>query len=689
MAADLNAAAATIKQHQLSREQPFAKLECKKAFEALTEKEKLYVHYLSQACWAGSPIVFEQVSPESPEILNMFLDLFKDGNISSWKEATLKKSGEESAAAGLTADDITDFLVYAGCFFANHGNYLSFGDSKLLPLLSKDKFLAIVGSHYASVVDRIYSLEESERMLNFPETGVSSYYSKNVTKSDIQIAQKFMEEKGISPYNTRLFKNDNGDLEIKIAAGKASKVAELFEVAGGTRRIAVTFGDYGYSLEHVAANIEKAIPFAADETQANMLAAYVKHFREGPIDFHKEAQRFWIRDVGPVVETNIGFIESYRDPAGVRGEFEGFVAVVNKETSKKFSTLVNQAPTFLAKLPWPSEFEKDKFLKPDFTSLEVVCFSGSGIPAGINIPNYDDIRQNEGFKNVSLGNVLTAYQSKDKVSFLGDDDQKIYQELRVPSFEVQVGGHELLGHGSGKLLVEQVEGKFNFDRELIDPMTKRPVESWYLPGQQYDSVFGSLASAMEECRAECVGVVLSADFDFLKIFGHEGQEAEDILYVNWLNMARAGVLALEFYSPEQKKWRQAHMQARFGILRCMLAAGESFVTLDPTNSDPIVSLDRSKILSVGVPAVQKFLHSIQVLKSTANIAGATKLFEEFTGVPEDFLKLRQIVLEKKKPRAVFVQVNTTLSQDGTQVLLHEYEASAEGMIESYLHRLRK
>jgi len=84
------------------------------------------------------------------------------------------------------------------------------------------------------------------------------------------------------------------------------------------------------------------------------------------------------------------------------------VSIVDKEKSKKFADLVKNSETIIPLLPWEKRMEKEKFLAPDFTTLEVICFACNGCPLGINIPNYDDIREKEGFKNVYLGNAMPA-----------------------------------------------------------------------------------------------------------------------------------------------------------------------------------------------------------------------------------------------------------------------------------------
>lgn len=118
-----------------------------------------------------------------------------------------------------------------------------------------------------------------------------------------------------------------------------------------------------------------------------------------------------------------------------------------------------------------------------------------------NFIKYDDIRQTIGFKNVSLGNVLSAQAPNEKITFIQEKDIALYEKLRSPAFEVQVGLHELLGHGTGKLLSELSPGEYNFDinNPPTNPLTGEPIKTWYKPGQTWGSVFGGVAASYEEC----------------------------------------------------------------------------------------------------------------------------------------------------------------------------------------------
>ncbi|KAF2401290.1 dipeptidyl-peptidase III [Trichodelitschia bisporula] len=674
-------------------------------FEALSEEEKLYAHYISVACFAGTRIVLRQVSPEAESIYDFIITLHNEFN-GDWEEVKKK--------ASVSDEDIKDFLDYAAQFLGNTGNYKSFGDSKFVPRIGVIALKAIASATpktiqlWEQIKDGVFASRDIGLMhLGYPDAGhLSTYYpdSPDITKEEITLLSDFLEAKKLLPANTRLRKTPAGYEVLIASAEKAPAESERdipvkeWDLEGALRgkKLFLTFGDYSAEMAKIADALEEAGKHAGNETEKQMMEAYVKSFRTGSLEAYKQSQRFWIRDKGPMVESDIGFVETYRDPHGIRGEWEGFVAMVNKERTRAFGNLVEAAPSLIPKLPWDKEFEKDKFLSPDFTSLEVLTFAGSGIPAGINIPNYDDIRQTEGFKNVSLGNVLSAKAPNEPVPFIKSSDLEVYNKNRDVAFEVQVGLHELLGHGCGKLLQETAPGQYNFDHEHppTNPLTGKPVTSWYKPGQTWGSVFGPVAASYEECRAECVAMALSCDFSVLQIFGlGDGTEdingpAGDVLYASYLSMARAGIAALEFWDPKSRKWGQAHMQARYSILRTFLAAGPEFASLDFEKSDLsdlTVRIERGKILELGRPAVEKYLQQLHVLKATADVVEGARVYNQITGVDEFFAeKVRPAVLAKKIPRKVFVQANTVV-EDG-KVGLREYEATPQGMIRSYAER---
>lgn len=694
---------------------PFQILDCEFAFKNLTKPEKLYAHYVSRASWEGQFITMFQTSPESPLIFIFFDKLFRS------KPTIEQVKNHLREKHSFTDDDIKGLLVFAGAFMANGGNYRGFGDTKFVPNVPSEKLTTVAKEVFGvdfeffnrHCILPMIDYTDNVRTLGFPPQSITNYWSANCVEKDSEIVTEFLNYKRVDAYNHRVFKtaantegNDVDIYEIRFASEQLSSDSDTtdekligHEEEYKGRKFRFTRGDYSGIMPSVLDNLKSAAKNALNEDERKMMEEYVKSFETGSLQAHKQGSRHWIKDKGPVVETYIGFIETYRDPAGARAEFEGFVAVVNKEGSEKLGVLVNHAEEIIQQsMPWPKEFEKDSYLRPDFTALDIISFAGSGVPAGINIPNYDEIRQDEGFKNVHLQNVILANYAAAKISFVSESDVELIKKYRGLAFEVQVGLHELLGHGSGKLF-QQKDGKLNFDLEnTVNPLTGGKITSYYRDGESYDSIFTSMGSSYEECRAECVGIFLSTLRSVLKVFHVEGAEADEVMYVNWLTMVLSGIRGLESYSHETGKWNQAHSQARYVILRVLLEQAKGMIDIkivtnkEDGKPDLAITVNRSAIETEGKKAIGDFLTKLQVYKTTADIAKAREMYMGYSEVKEDsvsghdFIAIRQIITDRMRPRTVLVQSNTKYNHTTGDVDLITYESTAEGFAQSWIDR---
>lgn len=359
--------------------------------------------------------------------------------------------------------------------FANAGNYKGFGDSKFIPAISAEKFEFIIKHTKAyqqnpAEIEKlwnlakksIYSLDDDVKSLGMKGEGITTYFSGNCSRADAEIVTEWMKTKKFEAYMTRTFKtiDENGKVcyEIRLAS------AELGEASGVTipreeyknRTFEVTRGDYHEILPYSIKYLIEASKHAANDGQRQMLEFYSQSFLKGDLSEHKKGSRFWVLDKEPAVEGYIGWMFTYRDPAGERGEFFGWTSMMNRKLSEQFLVMVQQAENFIVELPWGKDFEKDKFCKPDFTSIDVMAFAGSTVPVGLSIPiTYEELRHSDGFKNLTLGNVLNTRFKSDNYPFISEEDQALMKKYKAAAFKVQVALHELLGHGSGKVKEER------------------------------------------------------------------------------------------------------------------------------------------------------------------------------------------------------------------------------------------
>ncbi|KAI9811063.1 MAG: hypothetical protein M1827_005645 [Pycnora praestabilis] len=682
------------------RQPPVSRLSVRNAFDSLTSKEQLYAHHMARAAWYGTRIILRQVSPESTPIFDFILELYRSC------EGQWPQLAERTA---VPMSQVYTFLEYSAVFLGNIGNYYGRGDQKFNPRISEEDLKKL--STVSEIATRLYHhlssaiFAKRPSILGFPSNvAQSSYYpgELRISRQEIAEVSETLNRNSIHPENTRIRKVYE-DETIHYDALQASvevdtKPVEVAQTASG-EVIQLIRGDHSEELEQICDCLEEAKKHAGNAYQKQFIIQYQKSFRSGDIEVFKDSQRTWIKDIKPSVETQFGFIEPYRDPYGTRAEFEGLVAFVDAKETKVLTTLVEDSSKYIHKLPWTEDvaesprkgpFEQDLFEPPDFTSLQ-----GKARLFFLRVSTqFNDIRQDVGSKNVMISNRIAAEYTAERASpaFLDPSDLAVYLKSEYNAFYIWVVLHELLGHGTGKLLTQYERDSYNFDIKSppINPLTGRPVESWYRPGQTWTGLFGDIATSVDECRAECVGAYLMDDEELLRIFGYDDtrMSAEDITYNVYLQLGIGGLRALENYHEDDQKWGQAHSRGHFAIFRTLLDVGSSFMTVshDPQLNTLTVHLSRSMIITHGKPALGALLLRLHIYRCTADVAACRTFYEALTKVEGVYKEWRKTVLANKKPRQVYVQANTVISENGGKVRLVEYDATIEGMVQSWAER---
>ncbi|CAL4157504.1 unnamed protein product, partial [Meganyctiphanes norvegica] len=684
-------------EHELPLDTPILYLKSEEAFAGLTSRERHYAHHLSRASWWGGLIVLCQTSPESPVAFSLLTRLFRSQPLDTLKELSIVRIDEFKSLV----IHIEVLIVYIG-YYLGINLVKCVGNNSFFPLIASSFRAADEYDNYIEITHtEMYRFENAKTFLtvgpNFQD--MILFFTFNCFEEDADLAKDYMADRNIEAWNNRLLKyEEDGQtiLDIRLASieqGAAEGITvESDEFKG--HKFRVSRGDYANFLRKLNEELTLAKEHTANETEGKMLDKYIECFTRGCLQAHKDGSSHWVKNKSPAVETYMGFIEVYRDPTNQRAEFESFVAVVNREQSRKFDTLVARAEKeFLQLLPWAREFEEDTFLRPDFSSLDILTFASSGLPIGINIPNYKDVKEEHGFKNVSLSNVMAARTGVKGGPFLSEADLSLREKYGATSLEIQVGLHELLGHGCGKFLRVKDDGTLNFDKDkLKNPFTGEPV-TYYPKGENYNTKFTNISSAYEECRAETVAMYLGLVNDILDVFGITDEDKEDIKYISWLDMFYAGLRGLEMYQPAQGKWGQAHSQARYVILRVGLEAGEGLVdVVETTGEDGLpdlrLSVDRTKIPTVGHKAMGDFLNKLQVYRSMGDSDAGRAMFEKYSEVPTEgshpFGKWHEIVVRKRRPRMCLTMPNTRVV--GEEVELVSYVDGPESMVESWVDR---
>ena len=665
----------------------------KDSFEQLSDEEKNYIYYLSKACWAGQPIVLFQTSYESPALFIIFQTFFSSfAEFSEIKSCLLKKN--------ITDVNYLGFMTYAAKFYSNFGNYTS-NKKKFFPSIKIEDFEAILDSSTnfkdtKSIWDIIKYIiyDKSENVLNInleEKNGKNCYYFGGIKEDQIKKTDQILKEKkNLSLLNTRLFML-NSSKTVALIGSIEEKQEALDD------EIILLYGEYSSFLKKMSTYLEDAKKYTSKDQDKEVINDYINFFNTGKLENHKESQKNWVKENSSSIDFNFGWNETFMDPIGVRGLFEGFVGIADNFGSQKYEQFVNLIPQLISELPWDENFEKEKYLV-QFNSIEAICFARNGCPLGKCLPKYYDIKEDFGVKNILFFNACPNFNSKENDYFFVDSkDKELIYNFGKQGCKILTSIKELM-HGTGKLFrkwkdPETNEEKTNFNTELINPLTEKVIDKYYIESESFEEKFTTIAAVLAECRALLIGLYFNGNETIQDLFYVNKADFKNVTYTIWLLTFTETIFGLSSYDEKSKSWVHPYKQATWILTKYILEnqkEGEEIIKLDLTEIEKgtfKIQINKEMILCSANEIISKLMLKMHIWKCIGDVESATECINHYSEIDETFLKIKKIIEKNEEHNKFYLFHNLIRDEDGT-VNYKEYQENLEGIIESNLDRFK-
>eukprot|EP01132_Coremiostelium_polycephalum_P008591 gene8591-10570_t len=430
-------------------------------FENLTKQEKIFAYFLSCAAVAGRDINYDQknsLNLETRQFLEELYTFFSNNNT----------GGSAKYSKVVQAIDYYLKLLWVG-----NGPFDSYTNAKILlgctaeELIEVAKYvhqnskIPIITYTMDNIQEKVVRLSplifdpnwrkmltEKSPSVDWIKESAVNFFSNNLTLEEVQ---KFVDDKSLDKY----------PLNSTIVKDPTTGQISLDVWRAGCSDLGIIPGRYAKELNKVISYLEKSIPYASSDSQKDVVRQLIKFFKTGEEEDFREFNIKWVSDHSRI-DFILGFIEVYLDPMGLRGEYEGSIYFQDEKLTSIIQKIGDNAQYFEDRMPWETKFKKTD-VKPLSASVVNVITSvgGSGpiSPVGVNLPNEESLREKYGSKSIVLQNVTESLEKSGReekiLEFCYDDQERELQKLWGSySDNIETALHEVLGHASGKTMVE-------------------------------------------------------------------------------------------------------------------------------------------------------------------------------------------------------------------------------------------